>query len=163
MIGEHLPQHRQQRLVGDNAFPRRLQPADASVFQLGGEHLPQHKLPRIELEQIANHLILQIGKLAFFAQADIFNVEEFRRLGGAVLQILHGAAIFNGIAAAGHMQQLKAKLLAQLAEAIDQLFLQTVELVAARRQLAGVELIFQPDPLEECRFIEGGWRIGVVF
>lgn len=127
VIGEHLPQHWQQRLVGDNAFPRRLQPADASVFQLGGEHLPQHKLPRIELEQIANHLILQIGKLAFFAQADIFNVEEFRRqprFSGAVLQILHGTAIFNGIAAAGHMQQLKAKLLAQLAEAIDQLFLQ---------------------------------------
>lgn len=60
------------------------------------------------------------------------------------------------------MQQLKAKLLAQLAEAIDQLFLQTVELVAARRQLAGVELIFQPDPLEEGRFIQRGRGVGIV-
>jgi hypothetical protein len=42
-------------------------------------------------------------------------------------------------------------------------FLQAVELVAAFRQVSGVHLVFQPDPLEECRFIQRGWRIGVVF
>ena len=61
------------------------------------------------------------------------------------------------------MQQVEAKLLAQLGKALDQLLLQAVELVAAFRQVSGVNLVFQPDPLEECRFIEGGWRIGVVF
>ena len=60
------------------------------------------------------------------------------------------------------MQQLEAKLLAQLAEAIDELFLQTIELVAARRQLADVELVFQPDPLEEGRFIQRGRGVGIV-
>ena len=60
------------------------------------------------------------------------------------------------------MQQLEAELLAQLAKAIDQLLLQAVELIAACRQLTGVQLIFHPDPLEECRFIERRRRIGVV-
>ena len=88
MVGEHLPQQRQQRFVGDNALPRRLQPAHAGIFQLGGEHLAQHVLPWIELEQITNHLILQVGKLAFFAETNIFDVEELgrhARFCGAVL------------------------------------------------------------------------------
>ncbi len=60
------------------------------------------------------------------------------------------------------MQQLEAKLLTQLTEAIDQFFLQTVKLVAARRQLTGVKLIFQPDPLEEGRLVQRGWRVGII-
>ncbi len=47
------------------------------------------------------------------------------------------------------MQQLEAKLFAQLGKTLDQLFLQAVELVAACWQLAGVDLIFQPNPLEK--------------
>ena len=60
------------------------------------------------------------------------------------------------------MQQLEAKLFAQLGKTLDQLFLQAVELVAACWQLAGVDLIFQPNPLEEGGFIQRGWGIGVV-
>jgi hypothetical protein len=52
------------------------------------------------------------------------------------------------------MQQVEAMLLAQLAKALNQLFLQAVELVAAFRQVSGVHLVFQPNPLEECRFIQ---------
>ena len=88
MVGEHLPQQRQQRFVGDDALPGRLQPAHACIFQLGGEHLAQHVFPRIELEQITNHLILQVGKLAFFTQSNVFDVEKLSshaRFCGAVL------------------------------------------------------------------------------
>lgn len=46
------------------------------------------------------------------------------------------------------MKQLKTILLTQLGETLDQFFLQTVELIAAFRQVARIELIFQPDPLE---------------
>jgi len=60
------------------------------------------------------------------------------------------------------VQQIEAVLLAQFSEAFDQLFLQAVELIAAFRQTARVLLIFQPDPLEEGRFIQRGRRIGVV-
>ena len=52
------------------------------------------------------------------------------------------------------MQQLEAILFTQLDKAIDQLLLQTVKLVAAFRQVTGVKLIFQPDPLKECGFIQ---------
>ena len=51
------------------------------------------------------------------------------------------------------MQQLEAKLFTQLAEAFNQLFLQAVELIAVGRQITGVKLIFQPDPLKERCFI----------
>ncbi len=60
------------------------------------------------------------------------------------------------------MQQAKTVLLAQFSETFNQLFLQAVELIAAFWQMAGVQLIFKPDPLEEGRFVQRGWRIGVV-
>ncbi len=66
MIREHLPQHRQQGFIGDNALPGRFQPAHAGVFQFGREHFPQHVFPRIELEQVADDLILHVRKLTFF-------------------------------------------------------------------------------------------------
>lgn len=61
------------------------------------------------------------------------------------------------------MQQVEAVLFAQFGETLNQLFLQAVELVASFRQVSSIDLIFQPNPLEECRFIQGGWRIGVIF
>ncbi|MNR07644.1 hypothetical protein D3C85_1237720 [compost metagenome] len=67
MVREHLPQHRQQRFVGDNALPGRFQPANARVLQLGGEHFAQHVFPRIELEQVANYLVLSIRELTALA------------------------------------------------------------------------------------------------
>ena len=165
VVREHLPQQRKQSFVRDDALPRRFEPAYARVFQFGREHLAQHILPRVELEQVANHLILQVGKLTFFTQADIFDIQKLgghTRFCGTVLQILNGTAIFFGIATAGHMQQLEAKLFAQLGKTLDQLFLQAVELVAACWQLAGVDLIFQPNPLEKGGFIQRGRGVGVV-
>ncbi|SAB13287.1 Uncharacterised protein [Enterobacter cloacae] len=166
MIREHLPEHRQQGFIGDDALPGRFQPAHASVFQLGGEHLAQHVFPRIELEQVADNLVLHIRKLAFFTQADVLDIEELGRhfrFGGAVLEILNRATVFFRIAAAGEMQQVEAKLFAQLGKTRNQLFLQAVELVAAFRQVSGISLVFQPNPLEERRFVQRGWRIRVVF
>ena len=61
------------------------------------------------------------------------------------------------------MQQIKTMLFAQFGETLNQLFLQAVELVAALRQVAGIGLVFQPDPLEERRFVQRGWRISIVF
>lgn len=58
---------------------------------------------------------------------------------------------------------MKTILFTQLGETLDQLFLQTVELIAAFRQVARDELIFQPDPLEKRSFVQRGWGISVVF
>ncbi len=106
-----------------------------------------------------------IGKLTFFAQPDLINVEKFTRqtgFSGAILQILYRGAILFRIATAGKVQPVKTVLLVQRGEALNQLLLQAVELIAALRQVAGVELILQPDPLEKRRFVQRGWRIGVV-
>ncbi|MNZ90779.1 hypothetical protein D3C78_1097500 [compost metagenome] len=61
------------------------------------------------------------------------------------------------------MQQIEPVLLAQLGEAFDQLFLQTVELIAAFRQVARCELIFEPDVLKERRFIQRSRSISIIF
>lgn len=76
MVGEHLPQHRQQRLVGQHAFPAGFQPAYPGVRQLGGEGLAQHELPRVEFEQVADSIVLQIGKLPAVSKTDLINVQE---------------------------------------------------------------------------------------
>ena len=60
------------------------------------------------------------------------------------------------------MQQAKTVMRFQLGETLDQFFLQAVVLIRLRIQLAGVDLVFQPQPLEEGRLIQRGWRIGVV-
>ncbi len=157
MIREHFPQQRQQCFVGDNALPCRFQPANASVFQLGGEHFTQHKLPRIQLEQVGDHLVLHVRELTFFTEPDIFDIEKFSgnfSLSRAILQILDRSTIFDCIATAGQVQQLKTVLLAQFSETFDQFFLQAVELITAFRQVARIKLIFQPDPLEKSSFIQ---------
>ncbi len=46
------------------------------------------------------------------------------------------------------MQQLKTVLLAKFSKAFNQLFLQAIKLIAAFRQIARVDLIFQPNPLK---------------
>ncbi|MNS65570.1 hypothetical protein D3C72_987400 [compost metagenome] len=61
------------------------------------------------------------------------------------------------------MQIVKPVLLTQFSETLDQLLLQGVELVAAFRQVARSNLVFEPDPLEEGRFVQRGRRISVVF
>ena len=60
------------------------------------------------------------------------------------------------------MQQVKAMLLMQRSKALNQLLLQAIELVTARRKIARVKLVFQLDLLEECRFIQRGRRIVIV-
>lgn len=51
------------------------------------------------------------------------------------------------------MEKLEAVLLTQLGKTLDEFFLQTVKLIAAFRQIACIDLIFKPDPLEKRRFI----------
>jgi hypothetical protein len=139
---------RQQRFVGDNALPGRFQPAHASVFQLGGEHLAQHIFPRVELEQIADHLILQIGKLAFLAQTDIIDIEESVATPASAAQSCKYCTVPRSSTVSGSRSSAAAGtvLFAQFVKALDDLFLQAVELIAAFRQVACVQLIFQPDP-----------------
>ncbi len=61
------------------------------------------------------------------------------------------------------MQQLKTVLFAKFSKAFNQLFLQAIKLIAAFRQIARVDLIFQPNPLEKRRFIQRRWRVGIIF
>lgn len=52
------------------------------------------------------------------------------------------------------MQQVETVLFTQFDETLNQLFLKAVELIAAFRQVSGIRLIFQPDPLEERGFVQ---------
>lgn len=61
------------------------------------------------------------------------------------------------------MQQLKTILLAKFSKAFNQLFLQAIKLIAAFRQIARVDLIFQPNPLKKRCFIQRCWRVGIIF
>lgn len=61
------------------------------------------------------------------------------------------------------MQQLKTVLFAKFSKAFNQLFLQAIKLIAAFRQIARVDLIFQPNPLKKRRFIQRCWRVGIIF
>ncbi|VTR54573.1 Uncharacterised protein [Serratia fonticola] len=55
------------------------------------------------------------------------------------------------------MQQAKAVVGLQIGETFDQFFLQAVVLVSGGIQLASVDLIFQPQPLEERGLIQWRW------
>ena len=59
--------------------------------------------------------------------------------------------------------KVQRALAGQLGEPGDEPLVDRVELVGARRQLAGRELILQPEPLEGGGFIERRRRVGVVF
>ncbi|MNM37064.1 hypothetical protein D3C81_477870 [compost metagenome] len=108
---------------------------------------------------------MQIGKLALLAETNVFHKQELGRHAGfqcAVLQVLHRTAIFFAVLATGQMQQTEAVVRFQIGKTLNQLFLQAVVLIGLRAEIAGVDLVFQPQPLEEGRFIQRGWRIGIV-
>ncbi|MNN53784.1 hypothetical protein D3C81_1685650 [compost metagenome] len=109
---------------------------------------------------------MQVGKLAFLTQTNLFHKQEFGRDSGfqrAVLQVLHSTAVFLTVLATGQVQQAETVVRFQIGETLDQFFLQAVVLIGLRAELAGVDLVFQPQPLEKGRFVQRGRGIGVVF
>ncbi len=108
---------------------------------------------------------LQVDKAVAVVEADILHVHKGAgdaRLLGAVLQVLHGAAVLHRILAAGQVQAVSGHRLAQLREALDQALLQGVELVGAVIDQAAVDLLLQPEPLPETGFVKAGGGVGVV-
>src|SRR5690242_3069787 len=59
---EHLPQQRQDRLVREHHFPRRLDKGGAIGAQVLAEALAQHPLPWIELEQGLYRALGEVGE-----------------------------------------------------------------------------------------------------
>ena len=64
MVGEELPQDRQQPLVGQQHLPRRLDHAQARRSRCGPKVLRRQPLPRIELAQHADLLVFVVDEHA---------------------------------------------------------------------------------------------------
>ncbi|KAG1606086.1 hypothetical protein G6F46_013251 [Rhizopus delemar] len=160
-----LPQQRQDALVAQHRLPRRLQQLYARAGQRAAEFLGPQVFPRVQLEQRADHRIIQRGETAVFGQADVLDGDGLAMqagLRGAVTQIIDGAAVFIR-AAHGAEVQRRRQLRGQFAEALDQRFMDRVELVGVLRQATGVALVFQPLPLEEAGLEQRGRRVVVQF
>ena len=131
-----------------------------SVKKIWTERLAQQPFPRVELEQEADRRLREVGEAAP-VPADFGDVERHARPSGLARDILHvvdRAAVFGRGEDAGEMEPGGARHpRAKAAPALDQLFVDRVELVAA-----GLHL-FEPVPLHDRGLEQCGRRVGVVF
>ena len=107
--------------------------------------------------------VIKVGKLALGIYAYVLNGHSYGRhtpLISAVLQIGDRALVLDGVAAVHKMDGILA---AEVVKAVDQRFLDAVELVRTPWQYTSVYLLLQPQPLEKAGLIDGGRGVGIVF
>ncbi|KAG1241589.1 hypothetical protein G6F68_016612 [Rhizopus microsporus] len=103
-----LPQQRQDALVAQHRLPRRLQQLYARAGQRAAEFLGHQVFQRVQLEQRADHRIIQRGETAVFGQADVLDGDGLAMqagLRGAVPEIIDGAAGFIRAAHGAEVQR----------------------------------------------------------
>src|SRR6185437_13885779 len=77
MAGKHLPQQRQDALVGEYGFPGWFDPARRRLRKFGAEGVVEHPFPGIELEGEFDVAIVEIDKAdAVLAPADIGDIDD---------------------------------------------------------------------------------------
>lgn len=143
--------------------PRRFDEAREGAGDARAEVLFQQELPGVELEQRGDVPLVQVDEAAGAVQADVLDGDVAGVVagrGGDVAQVVDRAAILPGVAHAGEVQRL---LHGEAGEALEQAFLDRIELVGGGRQLAAETQLLQPQPLEEGRLVEGGGRVVVEF
>ncbi len=164
MVRKHLPEQRQDALVGEHGFPRRLDPARRRVLQLGTEGVVEHPFPGIELEGERDVGLVEVDEAAgLVAPADLLDVEQPGRQPGlarGVFEISQRAGVFGIAGDAGEMEMLpRGNLLPRR----DQPLVDGVVLVGTRGDDAAFDRLFEPGPLEHRRLEQRGRRVRIVF
>ena len=165
MVRVTLPQQRQDPLVAQHRLPCRLQQLQPGGGQGAAEVLTHQVLQRIQLEQAADHDILQVGEATVAGQAQILDRDRRAVQAGlrcAIAQVLDRALIFLGVTHRTEVQG-RGQLRGKLAEPVDQRLVDGIELVGMPGQGAAVALVLQPLPLEERGFVQRGRRVVVEF
>ncbi len=160
-----LPQQRQDALVAQHRLPRRLQQLDARTGQRAAEFLGHQVFQRVQLEQRADHRVVQRGETAILGQADILDGNGLALqagLGRAVTQVVNRATVLIRTAHGAEVQR-RRQARSEFSEALDQGLVHAVELVGVLRQATGVALVLQPLPLEEAGLEQRGRRVVVQF
>ncbi len=165
VAGEELPEDRQDRLVGEDRLPGRLDPAGQAeaVERARAEAIGDQPLPRVELEDREQRLAVRGDEAAAReVPADLLHGEGrggepglprgFPQVGDG--QQVLAAGLLGGV---GEVDAAVGEARAVAPPGRDEALVERVPLVAA-----GVRVL-QPVPLDHRRFEEGGGGVGVVF
>ena len=160
---KHLPQQGQQSFVGQDRFPRRLDPAGRGARDFFAECVVKHPFPGIELEGERDLLIVEIDEAAGFAPADALDGKQsggeaglFRR----VFEVSERGSVFRVVE---HSRQMQVVCSAELFPGLDQALMQRVELVGACLKQAPLDSLFEPCPLKHRGLEDRGRSVGVIF
>ena len=137
MALEHPPQDRQDALVGHERLPGRLDHPALRGRDVLGERIGEHLLPRIELEERADHPVLGVGELAARGDADVLERHVMRdetRLLRGPRHVLDRREILVEAASGGEVQVGARR--EHRAEALHHRLVNAVELVSVPRQRA---------------------------
>ena len=130
------------------------------------EFFLDHPFPRVEFEQVVDGVELGVQEnFVRWIVSDFLHVQVFRfdtSLGGRIAKVGDVAEVFVVICGGGEMDSIPA-LLSEVSPSFDQLFVDTIELIERGDDLIFGLGIFEPVPLNDGGFEEGGWCIGVVF
>ena len=156
MVREQLPEDRQDRLVGEDHPPRRLDPVRQARAQVAGERLAQQPFPRVELEEVEDRPLVEVREAADVVPADVAHVEADRLVAGllrGVAQVGHRHEVFD-VLGVGEVDRLAQQVVQRL-PLRDQLLVDGVELVRS-----GNDLLL-PLPLHDSRLEQHRRRVGV--
>ena len=160
-----VPQQRQDALVAQQRLPRRLDQLQAGARQVLAERLAEHVLQRIQLEQAADHVVVEVGEAAVGGDAEVLDRQHAAVDAGlqrAVAQVGDRALVLHRVAHRGEVERPRDAA-RDRAERFHQGFVDRVELVAAGRQPAACKLVFQPLPLEESGLEQRGRGVVIQF
>ena len=168
---EELPQHRQQRLGAEQHLPCRLDPLRGPrlgpVDDVAAERLGEHLLPGVELEGVAQRLVVDVAVLAGVGvPADLghrVGQGEPAGLDGGVHEVvaghLHLAAVVGVLLAEVveevHPVAVEAARAPQRAPAVDEAVVDGVPLVHLRHH------VLHPVPLDDAGLHEAGGGVAV--
>src|SRR6266446_21147 len=172
VLGKEFPENREDRLVGKQHLPRRLDPRAGLLQDVRAKSLPRQPFPWIELEQRLDGVSFQVDEAGgVCAPADVLDEYELRGqspLDRSVAEVMGVAVVLFMIADTREIERLRTQRAVHVPPPLDELFMQGVELVGAlvyRAARGGFQAlaVFQPEPLRHARLDERGRRIGVVF
>src|SRR5712664_586822 len=171
VLRKQFPENREDRLVGKQHLPGRLDPGAGLLQDARAESLPRQPFPRIELEQGLDGVSLQVDEAGgVCAPADVLDEYELRGeapLDRRIAEVMGVAEVLFMFTDTREIERLRTQRTVHFPPPLDELLVQRVELIGAlayRAARGGFQplAVFQPEPLRHARFDERGRRIGVV-
>ena len=107
MTRKHLPQQRQNPLVGKDGLPWRLDPARRRLGEPRAERIVKHPFPGIKLERQFDGAIVEIDEAAVIAPSDVLDIDQGGGEAGlprGVLEIGQRAGILGVFGGAREME-----------------------------------------------------------